>query len=119
MPRVKVAGPLKRSVMQTQSGIKVEDEGRGSGVHCPCNWEAGSAERRRGRAGPRKLGKGSGTSVVSGIGGRNGSSCQSTKQGCSEGERSLHNRRLQWTGHTGSRVGGRPVSRGKLVQWQG
>ena len=28
------------------------------------------------------------------------------------------NQRLQWTGHMGDRVGGRAVSRGKLVQCQ-
>ena len=95
MARVKVAGPLKRSVMQTQQGIKVEGEGRGFEVHGPRNWEAGTLGRHSGRRGRGQLGKGSGTGVVSRAAGRNGSSCQSSKQGCSEGGRSLHNKRLQ------------------------
>ena len=116
--RAPAGGRLNGGVMQTQQGVKVEDEGRGFEVHRPCNWEAGSAGRHRGRRGDCEFGKGSGAGVVSRAAGRNGSSYQPSKQGCVEGERSLHNRRLQWTGHTAGQVRRQAVSRGRLVQWQ-
>ena len=50
---------------------------------------------------------------------RSGASSQSTKQGKSAVVRWLPNPRLQWTGHTTGHVGGRAVSRGKLLQCQG